>query len=162
MIQIQNQQGATVNIITDQQPKRKKWVKKWHAFGLYFAVANCRIQKRWGDRPMSEKGRNDIRDIKNQLYKKQKHVCPLCQQEHPYKYMELHHKLPWPRFPELRMKHRNLVMLCHDCHKEVHCNPFLNIRMMKEAAQHFGIDLKDRYDYDETDCPQEPAGQDNA
>ena len=61
--------------------------------------------------------------------------------------MELHHVLPWARFPELRASSRNMLLLCHNCHKEIHCNPFLNIRLMEQKAAELGINLKERYDY---------------
>jgi hypothetical protein len=64
----------------------------------------------------------------------------------PYKEMELHHILPFARFPELGQSIRNGIMLCHRCHKEIHCNPYLNIKLMEAKAKEFGIDLNERYD----------------
>ena len=63
--------------------------------------------------------------------------------------MELHHILPWARFPEWRASSKNMILLCHRCHKEIHCNPWKNIEMMKAKADELGIDLKERYDYEE-------------
>ena len=60
--------------------------------------------------------------------------------------MELHHILPVARFPELWDDRRNLVALCHGCHKEIHRNPWANIRMMEAKAAEFGLDLSERYD----------------
>lgn len=60
--------------------------------------------------------------------------------------MELHHILPVARFPELWDDRRNCVALCHDCHKEIHCNPLANIRMMQAKAAELGLDLAERYD----------------
>jgi hypothetical protein len=37
----------------------------------------------------------------------------------------------------------------YSCHKEVHCNPWRNIELMKAKAEELGIDLKERYDYGE-------------
>ena len=64
--------------------------------------------------------------------------------------MELHHVLPLARFPELGQSIRNGIMLCHKCHKEVHCNQWRNIELMKAKAEELGIDLKERYDYGDT------------
>lgn len=61
--------------------------------------------------------------------------------------MELHHVLPWGRFPELRGRRANIALLCHNCHREIHCNPWRNIEMMKAKAAELGIDLKVKYDY---------------
>ena len=67
----------------------------------------------------------------------------------PYKELELHHILPLARFPELGQSIRNGIMLCHKCHKEIHCNPWRNIQLMKEKAEELGIDLSERFDYGE-------------
>lgn len=149
MIQVQNNDGGVVNIITaaEERPKRKRWIRRYHLFGLWFAIANCRVQKRWGieNRLPSDKGRNDMREIKTKIYEKQGRCCPICGLYFEYKQMEAHHILPFARSRELSMKHRNIVMLCHHCHREVHLNPYLNLRMQEDVAQHFGIDLKQRY-----------------
>lgn len=60
-----------------------------------------------------------------------------------------HHSMRLARFPELGQSIRNGIMLCHRCHKEVHCNPWRNIELMKAKAEELGIDLKERYDYDD-------------
>lgn len=150
MIQVQNNDGGVENIITaatEERPKRKRWILRYHLFGLWFAIANCRVQKRWGieNRLPSDKGRNDMREIKTKIYEKQGRCCPICGQHFEYKEMEAHHILPFARFRELSMKHRNIIMLCHHCHREVHLNPYLNLQMQEDVAQHFGIDLKQRY-----------------
>ena len=98
----------------------------------------------------SEKLARDSRDIKGKMYEKQQGICPHCGKHFEMSYMELHHVLPWARFPELRTKRKNQLLLCHDCHKEIHCNPYLNIRLMEEKAKEFGIDLKERYDYEDS------------
>ena len=157
MITVNNNEGGTVVIAQPPQPRRKKWLKKWHAFGLTFAIANCRIKKRdWRDaeRQYGETACRNVRDIKNKMYQKQNGCCPMCGKHFDYRMMENHHVLPWGRFPELRMKRRNMLLVCHKCHREIHCNPWLNIRLMKEKAAELGIDLKERYDYGEEECKQ--------
>jgi hypothetical protein len=49
------------------------------------------------------------------------------------------------------MKAKNMLFVCHKCHREIHNNPWLNIRLMKEKADELGIDLHDKYDYGEED-----------
>jgi hypothetical protein len=168
MIQITNNDGGTV-IINEQppKPKRKNWLKKWHAFGLTFAIANCRIKKRdWRDteRQYGETACNNVRDIKRKAYEKQDGKCPMCGNHFEYKEMENHHVLPWGRFPEYRMKAKNMLFVCHKCHREIHNNPWLNIRLMKEKADELGIDLHDKYDYGEEDikrgCEDNPTTTD--
>ena len=152
-----NNTGGTV-IISDGKPDPPhQWVKKWHVFGLTFAVSNGRLKKRPYRDTRFLKGnvQRDMCEIKGRIYKRNKGCCPHCHQPMEIKGMELHHILPWGRFPEYRMKADNLELLCHKCHKEIHVNPFLNIQMMKAKAAQYGIDLKDRYDYgteDKADC----------
>lgn len=148
-----NNTGGTV-IISDGHPNPpKQWIKKWRMFGLFFAVSNGRLKKRpWRDIRFRQHGTQEkMCEIKGRIYKRNGGKCPHCGKEMDIKGMELHHVLPWGRFPEYRMKAANLELLCHKCHNEIHVNPFLNIQMMKAKAEEFGIDLKDRYDYDKAD-----------
>jgi hypothetical protein len=107
------------------------------------------------DHPRTHAQADHCRERKGKLYERQQGICPECGQHFAINQMEYHHILPWARFPELRGSIRNAVMLCHNCHKEVHCNPWRNIAMMKAKAEELGIDLKERYDYgteDVHDC----------
>ena len=147
-----NQSGGQVTIINPpfsmEKPKPKKWIKRWHAFGLFFAVSNTRLKKR-DTRPYTG-GWKTYHEDRNAVWEAQGHKCPICGTEfQSHKDMEAHHALPWARFPELRNKRENIVMLCHKCHKEIHCNPWRNIELMKAKAEELGIDLKERYDYDD-------------
>lgn len=85
-----------------------------------------------------------MKDIRRDIKAAQGNVCPICGEVSER--MELHHILPVSRFPELWDDRRNCVALCHDCHKEIHCNPWANIRMMKAKATELGLDLGERYD----------------
>jgi len=57
----------------------------------------------------------------------------------------------------MRARKANMVLLCHRCHKEVHCNPWKNIQMMQKKAAELDVDLKERYEqefnpYNEKPC----------
>ena len=131
-----------------QTAKRRTWKKTIRiARGwFYITFSNCRVKKRdtcGYDR--SGNLVNNLRDIKGKLYERCQGVCPHCGQHYDMHWMEIHHVLPWARFPELRGTKRNMLLLCHHCHKEVHINPWLNIRLMRAKAQELGIDLTERY-----------------
>ena len=130
-----------------RRPWRKGWAKKWRLFGLYLYISNVRMKKR-PKRDLLYTGHVEKHLIENKhkLYERQGGCCPHCGQPFEYEQLELHHVLPLSRFPELGQSIRNGIMLCHRCHKEVHCNPWRNIQMMKEKAKEMGIDLKERYD----------------
>ena len=162
--QLVNQEGGTVVIgnppFSDAIPYhkqhgtwRKGWAKKFRIGRLYFYISNCRMKKRpKRDLMYSNYVQDHCVENKRKLYERQGGKCPHCGQPFDYEAMELHHVLPLSRFPELGQSIRNGIMLCHRCHKEVHCNPWLNIKLMKAKAAELGIDLKDKYDYGEEEC----------
>lgn len=131
---------------------RRGWAKKFRIFRLYIYISNCKMKKR-PKRDLMYTGFTQDHCIENKhkLYDRQGGVCPHCGQPFDYEAMELHHILPLARFPELGQSIRNGIMLCHRCHKEVHCNPYLNIQMMEDKAKEIGIELKDRYELRRTD-----------
>ena len=147
-IQIKNTFGTYT--VTDGKEKRREWKKTFRILKnhLYLTISNCRVKKR-SDCGYNRQGKlaDNMRDIKGRMYEKQQGRCPHCGGGYDLSMMELHHVLPWARFPELRASSRNMLLLCHNCHKEIHCNPFLNIRLMEQKAAELGINLKERYDY---------------
>ena len=156
---IENHDGGQVTIINppfeSQQPKkprRKTWIKKWRAFGLYFAIANCRLKRRdtRDFKYMEGHTQKQMCEIKGRIYKRNGGKCPMCGKPFDISKLENHHVLPYGRFPELSKSSRNIELLCHRCHREIHNNPFLNIRMMQRKAAELGIDLRDKYEMN--DC----------
>ena len=167
--QLVNQEGGTVVIgnppfsATQEKPKKKNWIKKWRMFGLYFAVANCRLKRRdWRDTQMRQYdgGWRGYRKDKEDVFEAQGHKCPHCGLEvQSFKDLEAHHILPCGRFPEMRNKKENIIMLCHHCHREVHNNPYKNIEMMEAKAKELGIDLNEHYETGNIrDCEAEAEG----
>ena len=127
---------------------RKNWSRKFRLFGLYFYISTCRMKKR-PKRDILYTNNIQDRCVRNKhtLYERQEGKCPYCGRSFEYERMELHHILPLSRFPELGTSIRNGIMLCHDCHKEIHCNPWRNIRIMEQKAAELGIDLGERYNF---------------
>ena len=133
----------------DDRPTRRWWKRSFRLLKgrFYITFSNCRVKKRPTscDHERSAKMGYIMREIKGYRYRQQGGRCPECGQQFDIKLMELHHVLPWARFPELRMKKANLALLCHKCHKEVHCNPWRNIEMMKAKAAELGVNLAEIY-----------------
>jgi hypothetical protein len=130
--------------------EQKQWWKRSFRLlrgRLYITISNCRVKKRPTscDHECSPRLTDNLRDIKGQRYKQQHGICPECGKLFEMRDMELHHVLPWGRFPELRGRRANIALLCHPCHREIHCNPWKNIAMMQAKAQELGINLKERY-----------------
>lgn len=63
--------------------------------------------------------------------------------------LHIHHILPYSRFPEMDNNMDNLLYICQTCHNNIHINPFVNIRLMKQVADRYGIDIGAKFD--ETD-----------
>lgn len=129
-------------------PYKRHWKYGFRLFGKYYIYfSNIRLKKRYQQMRPTVTTTKNYGDIKSKIYKRQRGICPQCGQPFDYEHMEAHHLLPVSRFPELAIKRKNIVMLCPRCHKEIHCNPFLNIRLMRATAEHFGVDLRERYHY---------------
>ena len=130
-------------IMTDQQPKRNTWKRSFKLGHMFITFSNCRLKKRHDFREYP--GKTRAKDIKSQMMEEQGGVCPICGKAYDWDAMELHHVLPWCRFKNLRGDRRNIMLLCHDCHHEIHINPWKMIDMMKEKAEELGINLEDVY-----------------
>ena len=163
--QLVNQNGGQVTIINPpfrSQPRawRKGWAKKFRIGRLYLYISNCRMKKRpIRDLMYQGAAQDHVVENKRKLYERQGGCCPHCGQPFEYEQLELHHVLPLSRFPELGQSIRNGIMLCHRRHKEVHCNPYLNIQMMEAKAKEMGIELKERYG-NIRDCEAKAEGTD--
>lgn len=150
-----NESGGTVIINQPHQEEKpqRAWRPGWSHklrvpfLGIYFYISNVRMKKR-PKRDILFTGFREDHYVENKrkIYERQEHKCPHCGQVFEYDQLENHHYLPVGRFPELQWSIRNMILLCHKCHKEVHMNPWKNIEMMKEKAQEFGIDLNERYE----------------
>lgn len=128
-----------------QGTKKKRWVKRFHAFGLYLYFGNVRMKRRPRRDWVEGIHRDRIVENKERLYERQEHRCAMCGEEQSFGRIEIHHYLPVARYPELHCSIRNMVLLCHYCHKEVHINPWKQIKMMQEKAEEMGLELRERY-----------------
>lgn len=143
-----NNYDCTVIVEPPRRQWRKSWAKKWRVFGIYLYVSNVRMRMR-AKRDLLFSGFREDRYIENKLkvYERQQHRCPHCGREFEYAQLENHHILPVNRFPEYQWSIRNMILLCHGCHKEVHMNPYKNIEMMEKKAKELGVNLNERYEY---------------
>lgn len=144
-----------MEIIENQAMKAKtagvKFFKKtWKLGRLYFTISNCRVKRR--DTSGYQRDNATAKRLyrtKLHLYEQTKGTCQICGKPLELKsgaeLAELHHILPCSRFNELKTDERNVMILCHACHKEIHCNPYYNIKLMEEKAQELGINLDERY-----------------
>ena len=125
----------------------KRFKKTMKLFGLYVTVSSVPVKMK-NYRSVPDRMNCDstfrMKALRKRIKEKQDMVCPMCGEVSEQ--MEIHHVLPIARYPELYDDERNCVALCHYCHKEVHCNPWANIRMMEAKAAELGLDLSEKYD----------------
>lgn len=123
--------------------KRKHFKKTFRVFGLYFTISDCRVKLRLGCQDHKHQTEQTwFWKLRQEMYQTQECRCPMCGEKFDLTYMEVHHVLPWSRYPELRKNRDNLMLLCHDCHKNIHCDPWVNIRLMESKAEELGVELR--------------------
>lgn len=84
--------------------------------------------------------------VKERLFKLRDHKCEMCGKEfNKMRCAQVHHVLPWWRFPQFETDKRNLMLLCRDCHNTIHKDCFLESMLITAKAKELGINLKDYY-----------------
>lgn len=156
MIEVRNAKGGVVNIyhglLNEGRDMSKRWIKRWRMFGLTFAVSNCRVKMREPSKMRwhyaeDGQGASPMMRLKRKVYSRTEGRCEICGKPIDYKYSQLHHVLPYSRMGQFATDERNVLLLCHDCHQEIHSNPLKQVEMMQKKADELGVDLKDFYDY---------------
>ena len=149
-ITINNNQGS-VAMMVPRMVQRHRWSHRLRLpFGLNVYFTNCRMKKSpvMKDRfEIQGDGHQPLWKTKHELYKKVEGRCEVCGKEVKYRNMQMHHVLPYGRFPDLSLDPRNIMLVCCDCHKEIHQDPYRNIQLMEEKAKELNIELNDRYGY---------------
>lgn len=134
--------------------RRLKSNKIWNrkTFKKLFKFGNLRIYITWNLRLKARNKRDDIFGclktprLRHKLWERAQGKCERCGKDIDYKVFESHHVLPLGRFKEFADDINNMQCLCHDCHKEIHCDPYKEIRQMEQKAKELGINLKEYYD----------------
>ena len=125
--------------------RKKQWLKRWRFFGVTIALSNGRIRLRPYRDLADIKTGIFLKRLKHNLYEEHGGRCPVCGEHFEFKDMTLHHVLPVGRFPGLFSDPRNVELTCYRCHKNIHNDPYLNIRIMEQKAAELGIDLNEFY-----------------
>ena len=107
----------------------------------YITDLRLRIRQNRDNHGNTEKKRW-LNEVKKPLLQERGNRCEMCGCKEELYY---HHILPYSDFPELEYEKRNILLLCAKCHKEIHCNPFLQGEMIKEKASELCVDYKAVY-----------------
>jgi 5-methylcytosine-specific restriction endonuclease McrA len=131
-------------IIPPPTPTKRKWVWRWGDWRLYI-THHCALKQKEKHQP---RHRNEMAELKSKLVMQRGQVCELCGKPiERYCKTQIHHIIPWNRYPEGELDDRNLMVLCSECHAEVHANPILNAGLICQAATKIGVDVKKYFNY---------------
>lgn len=128
-------------------PKKQKHFKRMLKIGKlrFYLTWNYRLKN--SQIRDNERHLFDIVPIKEKLWGSTQGHCMMCGKEiGKFCHSQVHHILPYSRFPHLATNESNVVLLCRTCHKAIHTNPFLDSKLQTEKAKEFGINLKDYYE----------------
>lgn len=115
--------------------------------GVWVYISNRRMRPRQHrDDHTKRERRNEWKMWKLPIYERSGWKCEICGAD-IHRGGEIHHVLPYGRFPELARDERNMMCVCGSCHKEIHNNPYYNIRLQEEKALEYNINLKESYNY---------------
>lgn len=128
-------------------PQKQKHFKRMLRIGKlrFYVTWNYRLKN--SQRRDQERNHNGIVKVKEMLWKKHDGHCQICGKKiDKFGHSQLHHILSWWRFPQFETDERNLMILCRDCHNNIHKEPFVQTKMIKEKADELGINLKEYYE----------------
>ena len=120
---------------------------RFKLFNWLYVYINSRPMRTRNKRDLESRGWYNVhkwkKEVKYPLEKRALGHCELCGRQSER--MEGHHVLPYAQFPELDRNIDNLMLLCHWCHHRIHTNPFMNIRLMRQKADVFGVNVEERF-----------------
>lgn len=79
--------------------------------------------------------------LKGEQYQRNAGICPHCGGKFDLKDMSVHHMLPLSLYPDLKNTADNFLLVCNDCHKAIHNNPYAAAHYMDMAAKRLNIDI---------------------
>ena len=110
-------------------------------FGWHLYLSKNRMCKRI-KRTCSD-GTKWKRDVIIPLKRRSNMKCEICGCESEH--LQAHHILPYSIFADYRDDLNNFLFICSDCHNEIHRNPFINAKLIREECERRGLDYRDFY-----------------
>ena len=140
-----NNSNVVFNTPTGLQQKQKH-------FKRMLKIGKLRFYVTWNYRLKNSQARDQKRDhngivkTKETLWEKHNGCCQICGKKiDKFGHSQVHHILSWWRFPQFETDERNILLLCRDCHNNIHREPFLQCKMIEEKAKELNINLKEYY-----------------
>lgn len=108
----------------------RQFFKQWRIRRFRIAIANVSIRPRKSRNEMTGWARSRI---KNALLDRSEWRCEKCGCKiNDWHDAELHHIIPISMDPGKATDKGNMMILCKDCHKQIHSNPFAYVRQIAE------------------------------
>ncbi len=92
-------------------------IKIWK---IYIYVTRYRMKRRDKQDNFRRNKRRALNRIRHRLYEAQKGVCRICGNPFPLSALEAHHVRGLSTRKTEYLKQRNIELLCHNCHVELH------------------------------------------
>jgi len=94
-------------------------------FGLHFGmihiyVSTVRMKRRGKSDTIYLKYRHKLRKVKKQRYVNTGGICEKCGKAFKADKLEIHHVESVTTHPELATSYKNIRLLCHECHVDLH------------------------------------------
>jgi predicted HNH restriction endonuclease len=142
-----NNSNVVINTHHQNLQQKKRYFKKMWKIGGWRLYLTHNFRLRNSQTRDNERHLFDIIPIKEKMWGSTKGHCMMCGKEiGKFCHSQVHHILPYSRFPHLATNEINIVLLCRTCHEAIHTNPFLDSKLQTEKAKELGINLKDYYD----------------
>lgn len=111
---------------------------KWRMY-----LSDVRMRRRQARDSRTDAQRRDFWErVKGPLMVRKGGQCEWCGAR---KELQVHHVLPYDHFPQLKEHPDNLMLLCADCHKKLHRNPFLDGSLIRAKAMELNVDWQAVY-----------------
>lgn len=92
----------------------------WNKKEGYFKIKFFKINIYFSSCNLSKKSAKSKKNKKIHLYERNHGKCEKCKQFFNIDILQIHHKKPVALYPELKSEISNWMLVCPECHQEIH------------------------------------------
>lgn len=113
------------------QERKKKYLLKLSILGVRIYVCNLNLKPYL--RPLDNRNSSGKRKFRMPLYNRGGGKCEYCGKPIDYNDMQLHHIVPLSM--NGNNNPHNIMCICDECHRLIHCNPVVNQQLIDKLLQ---------------------------
>ena len=113
------------------EERKKKYMLRLSILGLKIYVCNLNLKPYL--RPLDNRNSSGRRKFRMSLYNRGGGKCEYCGKPIDYNDMQLHHIVPLSM--NGNNNPHNIICLCDECHRLIHCNPVVNHQLIDKLLQ---------------------------